>query len=384
MRKEEKTLIDVFSKPGQVDYFLLWMFLFLVVLGTAGVASSSFYLSTHIYGVSGYYLKRHVVYLSLAGVVAWGSYQLPTRFWQTAAPFILLGMIFALSMVLLPGVGRQIHGATRWIRIGGINIQVSEVAKLGFILYLASYIHRKQDQMQDHFVTFIKPLIVMLVICGLIILEPDFGSVFLISLIGGSMLFLAGLPWRVIGFLVIIMGSILLSLIFISPYRLLRLTTFFDPWANPFGNGYQLTQSLIAVGRGGVTGVGLGYGLQKQLYLPEAHTDFVFAVLAEEVGLVGSVFIVLCFAMVAIRLSYWIHVAIKRNLSFEVMSLYGIMVWWSGSVMFSMAVNLGLVPTKGIAFPFFSYGGSHLLVNACAIGIVLKMTKNLSKEMICH
>lgn len=382
MKKEEKTLTDVFSIPGKVDNFLLYLFAFLIICGTAGIASSSFYLSTHHYGVSGFYLKRHMVYLGLSAIIANTSYTLPTRFWQQAAPFILLGVLVLLVMVLVPGIGRHINGASRWLRVLGVNIQASEVAKLGFILYLASYIHRKQDLMQSTFSGFIKPLLVMLVVCGLILMEPDFGSIFLICLIGGSMLFLAGLPWRIIGFLVVIIGSALLSLIFISPYRLLRLTTFFDPWANPFGDGYQLTQSLIAVGRGGVTGVGIGYGLQKQLYLPEAHTDFVFAVLAEEVGLIGSAVIIIAFALIAIRFSYWIHIAIKRNLSFEALTLYGIMIWWTGSVLFSMAVNLGLVPTKGIAFPFFSYGGSNLLVNACAIGIVLKITKNLSKGRV--
>lgn len=379
MKKEEETLIDVFSMSGKVDSFLIYLFAFLIICGTAGVSSSSFYLSTHNYGVSGFYLKRHMIYLGLSAIIANTSYSLPTRFWQQAAPFILIGIFALLVMVLVPGIGRHINGASRWLRVLGVNIQASEVAKLGFILYLASYIHRKQDLMQSTFFGFMKPLLVMLAICGLILMEPDFGSMFLICLIGGSMLFLAGLPWRIISFLVIIIGSALLSLIFISPYRLLRLTTFFDPWANPFGDGYQLTQSLIAVGRGGVTGVGIGYGLQKQLYLPEAHTDFIFAVLAEEVGLIGSAIIVIAFALIAIRFCYWIHVAIKRNLSFEALTLYGIMIWWTGSVIFSMAVNLGLVPTKGIAFPFFSYGGSNLLVNACAIGIVLKITKNLSK-----
>lgn len=382
MKKEEKTLIDVFLMSGKVDSFLLLIFGLLIVAGTAAVASSSFFSSTHLYGFSSFYLRKHIIYLVLASIVSFVSYALPTRFWQVAAPFILLGVFGLLLLVLLPGIGRHVNGASRWFRVLGVNIQASEVAKLGLILYMASYIHRKQDLMQTTFIGFIKPILVMLVISGLILMEPDFGSVFLILLIGGSMLFLAGLPWRVIGLLVITAASIMISLIFISPYRLLRLTTFFDPWADPFGDGYQLTQSLIAVGRGGVTGVGIGYGLQKQLYLPEGHTDFVFAVISEEIGLVGAGLIVLCFALLSIRFCYWIHIAIKRNLCFEAMCLYGIMVWWTASVIFSMAVNLGLVPTKGISFPFFSYGGSNLLVNACAIGIVLKITKNLSKGVV--
>jgi cell division protein FtsW len=354
----------------------------LIIAGTASVASSSFFLSTHIYGISGYYLKKQFIFLGLASIVGVISYMMPTRLWQSIAPFILLGVIALLSLVLVSGIGRHINGSSRWLNIVGINIQASEVAKLGFIIYLSSYVHRKQDLLHSTFMGFITPLLVMMVICGLLIMEPDFGSVFIVCLIGGSMLFLAGLPWGVITFLTITITSIMAALVLVSPYRLLRFTTFFDPWAQAFSDGYQLTQSLIAVGRGGITGVGLGYGLQKQLYLPEAHTDFIYAVMAEEFGLLGACVIILVFVLLAIRFSYWIHIAIKRNLCFEAMCLYGIMIWWTSSAMFSMAVNLGLVPTKGIAFPFFSYGGSNLLVNACATGIVLRITKNLSKGMM--
>lgn len=307
------------------------------------------------------------------------SYVLPTDFWKNMAPIILLGVMFLLVLVLIPSIGKHVNGANRWIRVLGINVQVSEVAKHGFILYLASYIDRKQNLIQTTFMGFLKPLLIMGVLSVLILMEPDFGSVFIIGLIGGSMLFLAGLSWRVIILLAIALLSCMLTLIFISPYRLLRLTTFFDPWANPFGDGYQLTQSLIAVGRGGITGVGLGYGLQKQLYLPEAHNDFVFAVISEETGLIGAAVISMGFILLAMRLSYWVHLAIKKNKGFEAMYLYGVMIWWVSSVIFSMLVNLGLAPTKGIAFPFFSYGGTNLLVNACAVGIVLRMSKSLSQ-----
>lgn len=324
-------------------------------------------------------MLRHSVHVMAAIVVALVSYVLPTSMWRTSAPFILLGVLVLLVMVLVPGVGRSVNGAYRWIRLG-VNIQVSEVAKLGFIFYLSSYVYRKQDLVQTSFGGALAPLGVMVVLSGLILLEPDFGGVFMILLIGGSMLYFSGLPWRVIILLLLSVILVMSGLIFTAPYRLGRLKTFFDPWANPFGDGYQLTQSLMAVGRGGVTGVGLGYGLQKQLYLPEAHTDFMFAVLAEELGLVGAGLLVMLFVMLMMRLTYWIHIAVRRNLSFEAMVLYGVMIWWSASVIISMCVNLGLVPTKGIALPFISYGGSNLLVNACASGVILKITKNLSKE----
>jgi cell division protein FtsW len=349
-------------------------------MGILAVVTSSFYLSQHQVGEMWFYIVRHCSHVVLALIAGAITYLLPTRFIQSLSPLILLGCIGLLVLVLVPGVGKSVNGAYRWIQVFGINFQVSEAAKLALVLYLASYVQRKQVLLQESIKGAVVPLVVMGVLSILILLEPDFGGAFIILMIGVSMLFFAGLPWRVIALMVIVLGLGMLALAYFTPYRLARLTAFFDPWENPFGDSYQLTQSLMAIGRGGIWGIGYGYGLQKQLYLPEAHTDFIYAVLAEEIGLVGMISIMLCCIALLSRCMYWCYKAIRLDKCYEAMCLYGVVVWWGASMVLSIGVNLGIVPTKGIALPFFSYGGSNLLVNACAVGIILRITKELAQE----
>ncbi|MCP8352543.1 putative lipid II flippase FtsW [Candidatus Synchoanobacter obligatus] len=373
------TLQEYTGHKPSVDYWLLGLFGVFFVLGLLAVLSSSYFLSYHTVGHGSYYITRHVFHMILAVITGAITYAIPVSVIRSVSPFVLLIVVLLLILVLLPGIGRSVNGATRWIHFLGINIQVSEIAKLGLIVYLSSYIQRKQYYIQESVRGVLTPLLVMGVLGSLVLLEPDFGGFFVILTIGIGMLFFAGLPWRVILTLMGVVGVLMLALVYMTPYRLARLTAFFDPWKNPFGDSYQLTQSLMAIGRGGVFGVGLGQGLQKQLYLPEAHTDFIYAILAEETGLLGSAFIIMCFMLLVGRLGYWVYKASKKGLCYEAMCLYGMMIWWSVSAMFSMSVNLGLVPTKGIALPFFSYGGSNLLVNAIAIGVLLRITREVGK-----
>jgi cell division protein FtsW len=337
-------------------------------------------LSNHNIGHGFYYIIRHAIHLVLAIIAGTIAYVVPTEKVRAFSPIILLGVIILLILVLIPGIGRSVNGAYRWIHLIGINIQVSEAAKLGLILYLASYIDRKQDFLEKSVKGLIVPLSVILLLCSLVLLEPDFGGMFILITIGFAMLFFAGIPLRFMVALAVLAFVCMLYLAYFTPYRLARLTAFYDPWANPFGDSYQLTQSLMAIGRGGIAGIGLGYGLQKQLYLPEAHTDFIYAVLSEEFGFIGMCIISSCFLILALRCAYWVWHAAQQRLTYEAMTIYGMMVWWSVSVVFSIGVNLGLVPTKGIALPFLSYGGSNLLVNACAAGVLLRITKELSKK----
>jgi len=380
LRQEELYLTSSSTQPKRVDGVLLALICILGVYGLIAVASSSFFLSEHLVGNGLHFLTRQAIHMGLAIIVALVTYTVPTRFFESVSPLILLGVIIALILVLIPGIGKSVNGAYRWISAGGINIQVSEAAKLGMILYLAGYIHRKQILIQDSVQGVLVPILVMSIVSGLLLLEPDFGGAFIIFTIGGAMLFYAGLPWRMIFIMLLVVGVGMFALAYFTPYRLARLTAFFSPWDNPFGDSYQLTQSLMAVGRGGIWGVGAGYGLQKQLYLPEAHTDFIYAVMAEEIGFVGMMSLVLWFVLLFSRGLYWVYVASRRDYCYEALCIFGILIWWSIGAIFSMGVNLGLFPTKGIALPFLSYGGSNLLVNACAVGILLRITKELSTE----
>lgn len=373
-------MIPTSNPSGTLDGWLLGLCLLFFGIGLLAVATSTFFLSQHQMGDPWFYMARHGAHVVLAFIAAAITFVLPTRFIQSLSPLILLCVMGMLILVLVPGVGKSANGAYRWIHILGVNFQVSEAAKLALVLYLASYVQRKQVLLQESIKGAVVPLVVMGVLSALILFEPDFGGALIIMVIGTSMLFFAGLPWRVMALMVVSLGLGMLALAYFTPYRLARLTAFFDPWANPFGDSYQLTQSLMAIGRGGVWGVGYGFGLQKQLYLPEAHTDFIYAVLAEEIGLVGMALVIICCMLLLYRCVYWCYKAIRFDKCYEAMCLYGIVVWWGASMVLSMAVNLGIVPTKGVALPFFSYGGSNLLVNACAVGIILRITKELANK----
>lgn len=370
-----RSLTNAYSS---VDRILLMVTLALMLWGVLAVASASYFISVHNYHWGEHYLYRQIIHAILAAFLALVAYSIPMKWWQNLSPFILFVALILLALVLVPGIGRAVNGSYRWINILGINIQVSELAKLSLIIYLSGYIARKQTLIQSSLMGVVTPLLVIILMGTLVILEPDFGGLFLVSVIGFSMLFFAGLPWQ---YVVTIVGSCLvafLSIAVAAPYRLARITSFFNPWENPYGDSYQLTQSLMAIGKGGLWGVGIGHGLQKQLYLPEAHTDFIYAVQAEEIGILGCLMFIILFVVLLSRCFLWICRAAKQGHYFESMFLYGLMVYWGCSMLFSVGVNIGLVPTKGIALPFISYGGSNLLVNACAVGIFLRITKDLS------
>jgi len=281
--------------------------------------------------------------------------------------------LFLLVIVLFPGIGRVVNGSRRWLHLGFLTLQVSELVKLSALLYLSGYLQRHLKAVQTETMGFIKPLLFLGIIACLLLLEPDFGAMFVISAMFLGVLFIAGVRLR--GFLAFLMfGMVAMSLLaMMAPYRMERLTTFLNPWAAQFGSGYQLTQSLIAFGQGGFWGVGLGNSVQKLFYLPEAHTDFLFAVIGEEWGLIGTFCVIGFFtAMIACIFKIARHAQRVKHL-FSSYVAYGAAIWLAIQGMINMGVNVGVLPTKGLTLPFISYGGSSLLVNCILIGILLRI-----------
>jgi len=285
-----------------------------------------------------------------------------------------------LCLVLLPGVGYEVNGSTRWVRFGSINLQVSEPARLCLLIYLAGYVVRQQKALRERFVGFLRPMLVLSFGCALLLAEPDFGAAIVLLATALVMLFVAGARIRdfILFFSTAVVAMIALALT--SVYRMKRLTGFLDPWADPFNSGFQLTQSLIAIGRGEWFGVGLGNGVQKLFYLPEAHTDFVFAVFAEEFGLLGSVVLIVLFLALLWRVFKLAMRATESERFFEAYLAMGLGTWLGLQAFINIGVNMGLLPTKGLTLPLISYGRSSLIVAMIAIGLLLRIHHELAVD----
>jgi len=360
---------------GSYDLWLIFSVIALMVFGLLMVASASMVISDKQFGYPFHYLFRQIAFVGVGVTVAIIASRFSIETWQRYSPLLLLLALLLLVAVLIPGIGHVVNGSRRWISFGVISLQVSEVVKLCFILYLASYIARYKEQIESQFQGFVKPLVILGIIGVLLLMEPDFGSLAVLSMTVLIMLFLADV--RLMPFIGLFMVVILAmsALAIFSPYRLARLTTFLNPWHNPFGSGYQLTQSLIAFGRGGLFGVGLGNSIQKLYYLPEAHTDFIFAVVAEELGLVGELLLILLFFIVVYRILLLGRRAYELGKLYSAFVCYGGGLWVSLQTLINIGVNTGLLPTKGLTLPFISYGGSSLLVNCLLIGVISRIAK---------
>jgi len=357
----------------QYDPWILLVTFALFFVGLLMVTSASMVISDRIYGYPFHYLIRQGIYMALGLAVIWVVTRIPMQMWLKVSGYLMLAGIFLLLLVLIPGIGHVINGSRRWIPLGLFSLQVSEFVKLVAIIYLASYLQRFQNQVQTQLMGFIKPLILLGVVCLLLLLEPDFGAATVITITFLSLLFIAGVRlWPFVILFVSVAGAFV-TLAVTSPYRLERITTFLDPWSRAFGSGYQLTQSLIAFGRGGVLGVGLGNSIQKLFYLPEAHTDFIFAVIGEELGLVGELILVGLFICLVVRIFMIAYRAQSVGNLFSAYFAYGVGLWFSLQAMINMGVNTGVLPTKGLTLPFISYGGSSLLINCVVIGVVLRV-----------
>lgn len=362
---------------GQVqatfDHLLLVAVLMIMGIGLVMVASASISIADRQLGQPFYYLIRQGLYILLGIGMAAVVTRIPLDVWERVSALLLIFGLLLLSFILLPGVAREINGSTRWLSLGIFNLQPSEFMKLFVIVYLAGYLVRRGDEVRTTVWGFLKPMLVLVVAALLLLLEPDMGAAAVIFATAFGMMFLGGVRIWQFGVLMSLIAGSVVALTITSPYRMERVTAFLNPWADPFNSGFQLTQSLIAFGRGEWFGVGLGGSVQKLFYLPEAHTDFVFAVLAEELGLFGALMVVLLFAFVAVRAFRIANQARQLNLNFAAYTAYGIALWLSMQAFINIGVNTGVLPTKGLTLPLMSYGGSSMLVACMAIGLLLRV-----------
>jgi cell division protein FtsW len=356
------------------DRYLLFATIALLGFGLLMVASTSIAVSEHLYKQPFHYLVRQACYLVLGLAMAMLIFhKITLDKWQKLGGTVLVISLILLVLVLVPKLGREVNGSMRWLGIGGFGLQVSEFAKLAVVIYLAGYLVRREQEVRTKVTGFLKPLFLLGIIAILLLREPDFGATSVIMATSLGMLFLAGV--RLWQFAVLFSGVVaaLATLAITSPYRMARLTTFLNPWVVQYDSGYQLTQSLIAFGRGGWLGVGLGESVQKLFYLPEAHTDFLFAVLTEELGLIGSLVVIALFIVVVTRALQIGRKAYLEGRHFAAYIAFGFGLEIAMQVMINIGVNTGVLPTKGLTLPFMSYGGSSLLMMCGVMAILLRI-----------
>ena len=364
----------------QFDPVLLTIVMTLLLGGLVILTSASITISDNAVGDPFYYVERQLAAAAIGGVAAFICLFVPMRLWQSLGPVLLLAGIALLLVVLVPGVGFEVNGSTRWVRVGFMNVQVSEPARLCFLLYLAGYLVRRNKALSEQFVGFLRPMLVLSLACALLLAEPDFGAASVLLATALVMLFVAGA--RIRDFVLFFSTAIvaMATLAVTSPYRMKRLTGFLDPWADPFNSGFQLTQSLIAIGRGEWLGVGVGAGVQKLFYLPEAHTDFVFAVFAEEFGLLGSLVMIALFLALLWRIFQLANRAAEVERFFEAYIAIGLGTWLGLQAFINVGVNMGMLPTKGLTLPLISYGRSSLIVTMVSIGILMRIHHELTVD----
>jgi len=358
------------------DQGLLWVTLILLGIGLVMVYSSSIALAEADRATghqSTYYLIRHSIYLVISLTAAAITFQIPTQIWQKMAPYLFVIGILFLILVLIPGIGREVNGSRRWISLFVVTVQPSEFMKLLVAIYVADYTLRKAAVMDSFTKSFVPMLAVMFVVGSLLLMEPDFGAFAVIATITISILWLGGINGRIFAGMIAMLVVGFVLLIWSSPYRLQRIIGFMDPWADPYGKGYQLSHALIAFGRGEWFGVGLGASVEKLLYLPEAHTDFLLAVIAEELGFVGVLTVVALFAWLVIRAFAIGKEAMANERYFSALLAQGIGVWIGVQAIINMGVNMGILPTKGLTLPLLSFGGSGILANCIALSVLMRI-----------
>lgn len=368
----ESKLLDrkLLRRGDTYDCSLLWVIVLMCSFSLVMVYSASIAYAEHDGGSTYFYFIRQAAFLVCGGLLGWLAVHIPMRTWKKMTPYVLGVSLLLLVAVL--GVGREINGAKRWIHLGPINVQATEIFKLAMILYLSSFFTRRA-QVLKHLSKVMFAGVPVGIGLGLILLEPDFGSFVVVSVIAVGLLFLAGLPFR--WFLVVVgIGLVaMVALILFEPYRLARVTAFLNPWEDPLGKGYQLTHSLMAIGRGGWFGVGLGASLEKRFYLPEAHTDFILAVIGEEFGFVGILVLIGCYVWLVVRAFSIGKQARDLECFFGAFVAKGIGIWLGIQSFFNIGVNIGLLPTKGLTLPLMSYGGSAVMVMLVCMGLLLRV-----------
>ena len=355
------------------DFRLITAIVFLLSLGLIMVASSSIAIATNQFNEPLFYFWRQLVAVFIGLSLILFALKIPVHVWQTLSTTLLIFGIVLLILVLIPGVGRQINGSYRWIQLGPVSMQASEPVKLFVITYLAAYLVRQNESVRLDFFGFFRPVILLTLIAGLLLLEPDYGACVVLFGAALGMLFLAGVPAARFFAWVMVAISTLITLAILSPYRLQRLMSFTDPWQDPYDSGFQLTQALIAFGRGDWFGMGLGSSVQKLFYLPEAHTDFLFAVLAEELGIAGTVTVILVFSFIVWRAFIIASEAEIAGKLYSAYFAYGVGLIISIQVFINIGVNLGVLPTKGLTLPLMSYGGNSLVITCLMLGVLLRI-----------
>jgi cell division protein FtsW len=362
--------------PQDLDTWLLWPAVALLLLGLVMVYSASIATaegSKFTGHQSAYFLIRHGVFLTIGVIAAAVAFQVPLRIWQQCAPWLFLAGVVLLMAVLVPHVGRSVNGAQRWLPLGPVNLQPSEFMKLLVVLYAADYTTRKLTDMDSFRRGFVPMALVMLLIGGLLLKEPDFGAFVVIVCIAVGILFLGGINVRLFTGLLLVLVVGFVVLIWISPYRRERIFGFMDPWQDAYGKGYQLSHALIAFGRGEWFGVGLGASVEKLFYLPEAHTDFLLAVIAEELGFVGVATVITLFAIVVQRAFMIGRQALTLDRIYSGLVAQGIGMWLGIQALINMGVNMGFLPTKGLTLPLMSFGGSGIVANCIALAVLLRV-----------
>ncbi len=362
-----------------LDLWVLVPGMLLLAIGMVMVGSASIAIAegqqVNVY----HYLLRHCIFITLGVFLATSFRLVPIDFLERVSRPMMLLAALCLLMVFIPGLGHTVNGSTRWVRLGPVNFQVVEAVKLMAIIYVAGYLTRKAERVRTRFFDTLKPLIFAGVLSVILLVQPDMGSAAVITAIIAGMIWLAGAAWKHI----LLLGMLTLpafGFAAMEPYRLRRIVSFMDPWSDPFNSGFQLTQALIAVGRGELFGVGLGASIQKLFYLPEAHTDFIFAVLAEEFGLLGVIVVLALFLLLVTRIMVIGIMAHQRGRPFAGFLAYGVGLWMGLQAMVSIGVNLGVLPTKGLTLPLISSGGSSILMTLMALGMVLRIKYELDRD----
>jgi cell division protein FtsW len=361
----------------ELDYGLLLCSIGIAAFGFIMVASASLPVADNTYGSPFHFVVRHGLALVLALGAGLVCFAIPVRWWERAGLMLFLVGLALLVLVLIPGLGRTANGATRWIPLGPLNLQSSEFMKFFAIVYVSGYLVRRQVDVAGSVLGFVRPMILMAVASALILAEPDFGTtaVMLATIMG--LLFLGGVPAVNFAVLTAMVGAALGALIVYEPYRLQRLLNFTDPFADPFDKGFQLSQALIAFGRGEWVGVGLGHGIQKQFFLPEAHTDFIMSVVGEEFGFAGVALIILAFSFLVWRAFAIGARAHRQGDLFAAYLAHGLGLGLGLQAFINIGVNVGLLPTKGLTMPFMSYGSNSLIVALMAVGVLLRIDRTL-------
>ena len=362
--------------PSEIDLTLLWSGVVLLMIGMIMVYSASIAIADAGRATGNqpmFFLVRHAVFLAIGLVAAGVAFQVPLATWQQISPWLFVAGFVLLALVLIPGIGKDVNGARRWLSLAVINLQPSELMKMFAVLYAADYTVRKMPHMHDLKKAFL-PMAGAMVAVGILLLkEPDFGAFVVIISIAIGILFLGGMRARLFAILIVVLVVAFAVLIIVSPYRRDRIFGFMDPWADAYGRGYQLSHALIAFGRGEVFGVGLGASIEKLFYLPEAHTDFLLAVIAEELGFFGVVFVVVLFGLVVQRAFVIGRQAVALDRLYPALVAQGVGIWIGVQAFINMGVNMGLLPTKGLTLPFMSYGGSGVLANCAALAVLLRV-----------